>query len=300
MHDLASIRAFDALNQHKSLTAAAKALNQPKSTLSRRLAQLEEDFGQALTTRQGNRLVLTRAGEIFAHYSRQILELSEESYDALQGLNNQVSGSLNIVCHAALVRSWLGDVLNHFLADNPQVSVRLTSDFSDQHHDPDLFIWLGEHGELDWRKQTLGHFSYTPFAAPSYLGKHGAFKHPRDLLTHPWIDFGSVRENGLQLTHPQHGSYYLEPMTSRLYSDNIAMQIDSIANGHGVGLLPTWTAQGYEKHHPGRITACLEGWLSEPIAINCYTPAGRPPLRLSALLESIQRSVPKLWLNGSV
>ncbi|MDW2030246.1 LysR family transcriptional regulator, partial [Vibrio sp. 399] len=124
MHDLASIRAFDALNQHKSLTAAAKALNQPKSTVSRRLAQLEADFGQALTTRQGNRLILTRAGEIFADYSRQILELSEESYEALQGLNNQVSGSLHIVCHAALVRSWLGDVLNEFLAENPDVRVQ--------------------------------------------------------------------------------------------------------------------------------------------------------------------------------
>ncbi|MDW2255154.1 LysR family transcriptional regulator, partial [Vibrio sp. 1569] len=167
MHDLASIRAFDALNQHKSLTAAAKALNQPKSTVSRRLVQLEADFGQALTTRQGNRLILTRAGEIFADYSRQILELSEESYEALQGLNNQVSGSLHIVCHAALVRSWLGDVLNEFLAENPDVRVQLTSDFSDTHHDPDLFIWLGEPKGVEWGKETLGVFRYSPFASPN-------------------------------------------------------------------------------------------------------------------------------------
>ncbi|HCZ9547357.1 TPA: LysR family transcriptional regulator [Vibrio alginolyticus] len=295
MHDLASIRAFDALNQHKSLTAAAKALNQPKSTLSRRLAQLEEDFGQALTARQGNRLVLTRAGEIFAHYSRQILELSEESYDALQGLTNQVSGPLHIVCHTALVRSWLGGVLNRFLADNPDVRVQLTSDFSEAHHDPDLFIWLGERKELDWRKEVLGVFRYTPFASPNYLKQHGPIPHPKELEAHPWIDFGSVQENGLMLAHPQHGEFFLEPFVSRLYSDNIAMQIDSIANGHGIGLLSTWTACGYEKHHPGRITPCLEGWLSEPISINCYTPAGRPPLRLSVLLDCIHQSIPQGW-----
>lgn len=295
MHDLASIRAFDALNQHKSLTAAAKALDQPKSTLSRRLAQLEDDFGQALTARQGNRLVLTRAGEIFAHYSRQILELSEESYDALQGLNNQVSGTLNIVCHAALVRSWLGDVLNQFLTENQNVSIRLTSDFSAEHHDPDLFIWLGEREGLDWRKETLGHFRYTPFASPEYLTKNGPIKHPNELSSHPWIDFGSVRENGLTLSHPQQGEHYLEPLTSRLYSDNIAMQIDSIANGHGIGLLPTWTAKGYEKHHPGRIQCFLDGWLSEPVAINCYIPSGRRPLRLSVLLDNIHRSIPQGW-----
>lgn len=295
MHDLASIRAFDALNQHKSLTAAAKALNQPKSTLSRKLAQLEEDLGQALTTRQGNRLLLTRAGEVFAHYSRQMIELSEESHDALQGLNNQISGQLHIVCHAALVRSWLGSILNQFIADNPNVRIKLTSDFSDDHHDPDLFIWLGDRSGLDWRKETLGHFRYTPFASRAYVQKHGPFSHPEELENHPWIDFGSVRENGLILAHPQRGEYFLEPFVSRLYSDNIAMQIDTIANGHGVGLLPTWTVKGYEKHHPGRIQTCLEGWLSEPIAINCYTPAGRPPLRLSALLENFHQNIPPGW-----
>ncbi|MBG0754248.1 LysR family transcriptional regulator [Vibrio cidicii] len=297
MHDLSSIRAFDALNQHKSLTAAAKALNQPKSTLSRRLAQLEEDFGQALTARQGNRLVLTRAGEIFANYSRQILDLSEESYEALQDLTNQVSGPLHIICHTALVRSWLGGILNRFLADNPDVRVQLISDFSEAHHDPDLFIWLGERKDLDWRKEVLGSFRYTPFASPAYLEQHCSLLHPKELEAHPWIDFGSVQENGLMLTHPQHGDFFLEPFASRLYCDNIAMQIDSIANGHGIGLLPTWTASVYEKHHPGRITPCLEGWLSEPISINCYTPAGRLPRRLSVLLDYINQSIPQDWKN---
>ena len=71
MQDLSAVRAFYALCQHKSLTAAAKSLEQPKSTLSRRLAQLEEDLGQALVARQGNRLSVTKAGEVFAAYSEQ-------------------------------------------------------------------------------------------------------------------------------------------------------------------------------------------------------------------------------------
>ncbi|MGU3846284.1 LysR substrate-binding domain-containing protein, partial [Vibrio diabolicus] len=100
--------------------------------------------------------------------------LSEESYDALQGLTNQVSGPLHIVCHTALVRSWLGGVLNGFLADNPDIRVQLTSDFSEAHHDPDLFIWLGERKDLDWRKEVLGSFRYTPFASPAYLEQHGS------------------------------------------------------------------------------------------------------------------------------
>ncbi|KJQ85541.1 LysR family transcriptional regulator, partial [Vibrio sp. S512-13] len=60
-------------------------------------------------------------------------------------------------------------------------------------------------------------------------------------------------------SHPEQGEFFLEPCVSRPYSDNIPMQIDRIANGHGIGLLPTGTAQGYKKHHPGRIAPCLEG-----------------------------------------
>ncbi|GAA5648427.1 MULTISPECIES: LysR family transcriptional regulator [Vibrio] len=298
MHDLAAIRAFDALNQHKSLTSAAKALNQPKSTISRRLAQLEEDVGQALTARQGNRLVLTKAGKIFARYSRQMLELADESQDALQGLNNKISGQLHIVCHAALVRSWLSGVLNQFLSENPDVKIRLSSDVNSTHNEPDLVLWVGPCPSLEWREETLGYWRYAPYASPEYLRQHGQLTSPQELHRHPWIDFGCLRERELTLHHSEHGEFKLEPLSSRLHSDNVALQIDAIANGHGIGLLPTWTVQGYQRHHPGRIVPCLDSWLSEPVAITCYTPAGRHPLRLSVLLDALQQQVPLCWCKG--
>ena len=42
-----------------------------------------------------------------------------------KGLNNKVSGELTIVCHPALMRGWLNNILNMFLGDNPKVRVRL-------------------------------------------------------------------------------------------------------------------------------------------------------------------------------
>ncbi len=295
MHDLTSIRAFDALNEHKSLTAAAKALNQPKSTVSRRLAQLEADIGQALTIRQGNRLVITKAGQVFARYSKKMLELADESQDAIQGLNNQVSGELQIICHPALMRGWISQALNQFLTDNPKVRIRLSSEYIADCHGPDLIFWIGQVPDIEWRKQTLGHWHYATYAAPDYLEKHGHFSHPSELHHHAWIDFGSVREAGLVMTHSEHGVYFLEPMESRLQCDNLALQIDAIANGNGIGLLPKTMAQGYSSFHPGRIVECLSGWETGPVEINCYTPIGRPPRRLLALLDLIEERIPDSW-----
>lgn len=295
MHDLTSIRAFDALQEHKSLTAAAKALNQPKSTVSRRLAQLEADIGQALTVREGNRLTLTKAGQVFAGYSKQMLELVDESYDAIQGLNNKVSGELTIICHPAFMRGWLSNILNIFLSENPKIKVRLNSDFLSNESTPDLVIWLGEYPELEWRKQTLGHWRYGVYASPDYLQNFDAIKHPEDLIEHPWIDFGSTRKSGLTISNSGNETYYLDPMKSRLECDNLALQIDSIANGHGVGLLPESVALGYEKHHPNKIIDCLPDWRTGTTEINYYVQRGLVPRRLLALLDKVEISVPESW-----
>jgi DNA-binding transcriptional LysR family regulator len=59
LEDLAS---FVVAAEKGSLTGAARALGVPKSTISRRLARLEEDVGQALVLRSSRTFRLTEAG----------------------------------------------------------------------------------------------------------------------------------------------------------------------------------------------------------------------------------------------
>lgn len=62
------------------------------------------------------------------------------------------------------------------------------------------------------------------------------------------------------------------------------MQADAIAKGRGIGLLPTWFANGFETAHPGSLIPCVNGWQSQPTEINCFYPLGRHPLRCAYLL----------------
>lgn len=296
MHDLTSMRAFEALQEHKSLTAAAKALNQPKSTVSRRLAQLEADIGQALTVREGNRLALTKAGQVFARYSKQMLELADESYDAIQGLSNKVSGEVMIVCHPALMRGWLSNIINQFLSDNPKVRIRLSAEYAVGSTVPDIIFWVGELTELEWRKKTLGHWRYGVYAAPDYLNVAEHAFQPEELKLHPWIDFGSVRKTELMMSHAEYGVHFLEPMESRLECDNLALQIDAIAEGNGIGLLPEPVANGYLQYHPGRIVDCLPGWKTGTTEVNYYVQKGLAPRRIISLLEKVEANVPHSWI----
>lgn len=296
MQDFSSIRAFVAFCQHQSLTAAAKALGQPKSTLSRRLAQLETDMGQSLTQRQGNRLVLTKAGEIFSRYCQQMLDLVEESEEAIQGLNNHLQGPIDVICHPGMMRGWAGPSINAFLAQHPKVSITLTSDVSPARiQSADLIIWAGDMIlPMNCRAHKLGTWQYGIYAAPHYVAQHGPFMHPSALDGHPWLDVFALRRQGLTL-HNHDKTYHLSAMPSRFNCDMIAIQLDAIANGQGVGLLPTWSAAGYQKHHPDKIIRCLAQWHSAPVPLHLYCSAGRLPLRVESLKHWLQEAAPTGW-----
>ncbi|OOE38944.1 hypothetical protein BZG00_12235 [Salinivibrio kushneri] len=299
MQDLSSIRSFAALCHHQSLTAAAKALGQPKSTVSRRLAQLEADLGQPLTQRQGNRLVLTKAGAIFARYCHQIIDLAERSEEAIQDLNNHLQGPIEVICHPGMMRGWAAPLISRFLAEHPKVSITLTSEVSAQRiQSADLIIWAGDIMlPVNCRSYQLGHWQYGIYAAPDYVSQYGPFTHPSLLDEHPWLDVFALRRQGLTL-YDHDSTYHLSAMPSRFNCDMIAIQLDAIADGQGVGLLPIWSATGYQHHHPDRIMRCLPNWASAPIPLRLYCSAGRLPLRVESLVHWLQEAIPSSW--GSV
>ncbi|MBV1839593.1 LysR family transcriptional regulator [Photobacterium ganghwense] len=296
MHDLAALKAFDALCQYQSLTAAAEVLNQPKSTLSRRLAQLEVDLGQSLVTRQGNRLSLTEAGQVFSQYTRQILALSEQGKEALQSLSNDACGELTLLVHPNLLRGWFSKVLNQFMNAHPGIHINLHSQtLAAGNSEVDLMIWVGSPPEHSLRRELLGHWSFGLYASPAYLADHPPPTHPSELTVHPWIDLIAKRQDGLTLLHKEEGSYDLPPINSRLRTDSLTMQADAIANGRGIGMLPVWLADGFERAHPGSVLPCLPGWQPEATEVACYYTAGRPPLRVKVLLDALRQQCPPEW-----
>src|SRR5690606_255989 len=60
-----------------SFTRAAERTGLPKSTLSRRLSELENAFGERLIQRSTRRLVLTDFGETMLEYARRLVDDTE-------------------------------------------------------------------------------------------------------------------------------------------------------------------------------------------------------------------------------
>src|SRR6266700_1237254 len=81
--DLNDIVVFTKVVETKSFTGAAEALGLPKSTVSRKLAQLEERLGVRLVQRTTRKLALTDIAEAYFELeaSNKLVDLIEDGFD---------------------------------------------------------------------------------------------------------------------------------------------------------------------------------------------------------------------------
>ena len=63
-----------------SISAAARQLDVPRATLSRRMSLLEEELGVRLFHRQTRRLALTHQGQILLNHARSVVENVEAAW----------------------------------------------------------------------------------------------------------------------------------------------------------------------------------------------------------------------------
>ncbi|WP_108444981.1 LysR family transcriptional regulator [Halomonas denitrificans] len=297
MHDFDELAAFDAVMATGSLTLSARELDVAKSTLSRRISQLETRLGQPLLRRQANRLIPTEAGLLFHDYCRDMLALATRSREALAELSETISGRLSLEVHGALARCWLAPVVDAFLARHPDVELSLHARevaprVPDSHR---LHVWLGPVPPTELKAESLGQLTRGLYAHPNYLARHGMPSHPRALAEHAWIDLLGHSRRGLRLHHAEQGSVHFRPPRSRLSVDLTLLHVDAIARGQGIGLLPHWLVEQREAHHPGDLVPCLPEWQAAPLPVTLLSAYGHQPRRVATLIETLRREVPEAW-----
>ena len=87
--ELEQLRIFLAVAEHRSFSAAARALFVSHSTTSRAVAALERELGAALLLREGRTVRLTREGEILSEDARRVLALVEEMKEKVKTVRSE-------------------------------------------------------------------------------------------------------------------------------------------------------------------------------------------------------------------
>ena len=150
MHDLRRLRAFHAVAERGSFSAAALALGYAQSVVSHHIAALEREFGVTLVNRATRPVSVTDAGSRLLRHTTAVLEHVTAAEDELRAVAGLESGTLRIGAFLSACNSFVPPALGHFEAAHPGVEIAV-----EQVEEPEALRRL-RLGELDlaviWRE----------------------------------------------------------------------------------------------------------------------------------------------------
>jgi DNA-binding transcriptional LysR family regulator len=125
MHDLNDIQYFASVVEHQGFSAAARALNLPKSSVSRHIANLEARLGVRLLERSTRSVRCTEVGNAFYDQCRAILSDLEAAERDVAVRRAQPIGLVRMSCPTGLSQFVLSGILPSFLARYPKIRLQV-------------------------------------------------------------------------------------------------------------------------------------------------------------------------------
>lgn len=219
-------------------------------------------------------LALTEVGRDLYERSLGILSALDETSAAIQGTLREPQGVLRLTCEVdlgiLLVNRWIAS----FLETYPQA--RVEAEFSNRmvdliHEGFDLAIRVGRLADSRLSARKLGQIDCALFASPAYLRGRAAPRHPRDLGAHDLVVFAPARDATWRL---ENGDERHEVASApRFVSNDHIVVRDAVAEGLGIGLLPSFMARPLARKR--RLVEVLPGWVPPAAPVHAVFPSSR-------------------------
>jgi DNA-binding transcriptional LysR family regulator len=228
------------------LIRGAKRLGLPKSTVSRRLSQLEKDVGAKLIDRDARHFEMTDIGAAYAEHAHRMVEAYSESQDFLAQRDAKPRGLLKVAMPADFAIFFLSEAIDSFLRTYPSVTLEI--DASSQIVDIvaerfDLAIRMGKLNDSNLIAKPLASLRRHFYASKSFLKTNGVPSSFNDMTKLPFIALQANAGNATSISIPlTSGSTRITP--KRLIKTNSMGLARSLAiAGAGIALLPDVMAQ---------------------------------------------------------
>ena len=274
MAELNEIAVFVKVVQTGGFTSAAKELDLPKSTVSRKLAQLEERLGARLLQRTTRTLALTEVGSVYYEHCARIVAEIEDAERAVMQLQDVPRGLLRI--SAPLRFRVLGDAIPEFLARYPGVRVEVVCtdrvvDLVEEGFDLAIRAGNLDDGSLI-AARLLDNLPRMLVAAPSRFADRPAPRAPQELEREACLVFRGGRERAIWRLRK--GARTVEvPVQGPVIANDFEILVGAAVAGLGVALLPVG-ACGRELR-AGRLVRLLEDWTSVEVPLHAVYPSTR-------------------------
>ena len=296
--DRPDLELVQAIRQHGTLAAAARALGMAAPAATKRLAAIEAGLGLRLFQRTTRRVSPTAEGDAVCERAAELLRGFEAMESELRERRAEPSGPIRLAATFGFGRHWVGPALARFQQHYPAVSVQLQlteqlPDLAVEGYDGAIWLWSAPAQRAsEWVSRRLAHNQRVLVAAPAYLQRHGCPRTPQDLSQHRCL---VVRENG-GLTdkhfdhwrlHPAdgHGALHVQ-VRGPLSSNSGEMVRDWCLQGQGIMLRSLWDIA--PQLATGELVRVLPDWSMPDADIHWLAPyRAQVPRRIRLLVEHL-------------
>ena len=235
------VRLFLALCRARTLGEAGRQLGVDQSTVSRRLAALEETVAASLFDRGRGGIAATEAAEALLPVAEEIEHAMARFAGAAESLEREVSGIVRVACPPDAAEVLIAPQLPSLLARYPGLRIDLLAgeqvvDVARRVAEIAMRIVRPESGDLLVR--TLAPVDWVVAATPELAKVLGTLRSWRDV---PWVTFGD------RFAHVPAARWVREHAEAApvVRSDSLRFQISVVCTGLGAALIPSKSVEHY-------------------------------------------------------
>jgi len=284
MFDLNEMAVFAKVVDTGSFTKAADKLGLPKSTVSRKVSQLEERLGVRLLNRTTRALKPTETGKAYYFHCAKMVEEADDANGIVTNMQAEPTGKLRVSAPLAFGEPFLQELLEAFLSEHPQISIELMLDnrnvdlVEDEY---DVAFRVGPLADSSLVARGLGNAQMIICASPAYLEKHGVPRNPQELhehsiVRHPTAPWEMQGPDGVEMLE----------FKSRLTINDMSLIKKMLKRGMGVGLVPG--ALAVEEFREGELVPLLLDFpIVERMMYLVYPSRKQPPSKLVSFIDFV-------------
>ncbi len=271
MADLDALVLFAKVVEANGFSKAARRLHIPVSTVSRRIAELEDRLGMRLLERSTRNLRLTDFGAEILDHARRGAEVSEAVDNLVSNQSADVSGMLRLSAPPSVSDTLVGPLAGAFQASYPNVRIQvLVTDRMIDHiaEGVDLAFRLGALKDSALIARKLLTYRHRLVASPEYLRSIPMPRQPNDLLEHRLIAFSHRKPQCTWTFRHAAGNRDESTLTFTPYlaMNDFAGLIPALLAGGGIGDLPPIVQPGLVRD--GRLVEVMPEWHFQPLDLS--------------------------------
>jgi DNA-binding transcriptional LysR family regulator len=296
--DLNEMLVFARVALTGSFTTAAADLGMPKSTVSRKVTELEARLKARLLNRTTRKVSLTDVGRTYYDYCARIASEIEDAERAVTNLQEIPRGVLRVTTGPNV--AFLAPILNDYMQRYPEVRIEVfvtgrAVDLIEERFD--VAIRAGELGDSTLIARSLGRVTWFLVGTPEYLKKHGRPRSIDDLKRHDCIMFGTTPSGAALRLHSGDKTAHVEPPARLIVNDFDLVHAAALA-GLGLALLPAYLC--LDDLRGKRLERVLRDWEAPSVPVHVVYPSARyiSP-KVKTFVDHLQtRTTPPPWEVG--